>query len=176
MFKFFSKLTKYPDYVTTFIMKQFRYVATIVMFLIAMEVILRYCFRYPTTWGNDVQVYLSATTRCIGLGYGVMIHGQIVMDIFTAKLSYKKNKVIELFGYLVYNLPLMFALIWVNYQRTLFTYGSGEQYYSVWRPPLWPILAFITFAYITLVMQIFNEIIKCIIGLQRGNDAWLKER
>ncbi len=176
MFNFFAKLTKYSDSTTIFIMKQFRWVATIIMFLIAAEVFMRYVFREPTIWSFDVQTYLSAGQRCIGLGYAVMLHSQIVMDIFTAKLSFKKSKVLELFGYLVYNLPLMAALIWTNWQRTVLTFGTNEKLYSVWRPPLWPILAFICFAYIVLVMQIFAESIKCVIHLQRGNDAWLKER
>jgi len=157
-------------------MKQFRWLAPIIMFLIVGEVFMRYVFRAPTIWNNDLQLYISAGQRIIGIGYGTMLHNQIVMDIFTAKLSFKKSKAIELFGYLVYHIPLMFALTWVTGARALLTFVQNEKYYSVWRPVLWPVLAFITFAYLLFIMQLFAEIIKCVIHLQRGNDKWLKER
>jgi TRAP-type mannitol/chloroaromatic compound transport system permease small subunit len=70
----------------------------------------------------------------------------------------------------------MIALIWVTGARSLLTFVQNEKYYSVWRPVLWPVLTAITLAYILFVMQIFSEIIKDIICLQRGNDSWLKER
>jgi len=157
-------------------MKVFRWLATIIMFLIVMEVAMRYIFRAPTTWNNDIQLYLSAGQRIIGIGYGTMLHNQIIMDIFTAKLSFKQFKALELVHYFVFHLPLMFALTWVTGTRALLTFAQNEKYYSVWRPPLWPVLAFITFAYVLFIMQIFTEIIKDIIGLQKGNDKWLKER
>jgi TRAP-type mannitol/chloroaromatic compound transport system permease small subunit len=146
------------------------------MFLIATEVIMRYVFREPTIWNNDVQLYLSAFQRIIGIGYASMLHNQIVMDIFVNNLSFRKSKAIELFGYLVYHLPLVAALIFVTEQRTLLTFSTGEKYYSIWRPLLWPILLLITLAYVFFVVQIFAETTKCVIHLQRGNDAWLKER
>jgi len=157
-------------------MKQFRWLATIIMFLIALEVFMRYVLREPTIWNNDVQLYISAVQRIIGIGYGTMLHNQIVMDIFTAKLSFKQFKTLELVHYFIFHLPLMIALIWVTGARSLLTFVQNEKYYSVWRPVLWPVLAFITFAYVLFIMQLFAEIIKCIIHLKRGNDKWLKER
>jgi TRAP-type mannitol/chloroaromatic compound transport system permease small subunit len=175
-FHVFGKLTKYSDNVTIAMMKVFRWLAPIIMFLIVGEVVMRYVFREPTIWNNDLQLYLSAGQRIIGIGYGSMVHMQIVMDIFTAKLSFKQFKALEIGHYIVFHLPLMFALIWVTGARSLQTFVQNEKYYSVWRPVLWPVLAFITFAYVLFVMQLFAEIIKDFISMQRGDDKWLKER
>jgi len=157
-------------------MKIFRWVGTIIMFLIVYEVTARYIFNEPTKWGNDVQLYLSAAQRCIGIGFATMVHSHITMDIFTTKMSFKKQKVLELFGYIVYHLPLMYALTWATTRRGLQTLVTKEKYYSVWRPYLYPILFFIVGAYILFIMQILAETIKDVISLQKGSDAWLKER
>jgi len=157
-------------------MKVFRWVATIIMLLIVLEVAMRYIFRAPTIWNNDIQLYLSAGQRIIGIGYGTMLHNQIIMDIFTAKLSFKNWKILELVHYFIFHLPLMICLIIVTGQRSLLTFAQNEKYYSTWRPPLWPVLAFITFAYCLFVMQIVCEIIKDFISLQKGNEKWLKQR
>jgi len=175
-FRVFAKLTKYSDDITIFIMKQFRWLATIIMVLITLEVVMRYIFRSPTIWNNDLQVYLSNGQRCIALGFATMAHSHIIMDVFIGKLSFKKSKILDLFGYIVYNLPLMILLTWATWNRGLQTILTNEKYYSTWRPPLWPAFMTMVFAYGLFIMQLFAECIKSVICLQRGNDEWLKQR
>jgi TRAP-type mannitol/chloroaromatic compound transport system permease small subunit len=176
MFNFFSKLTKWMDNITIFIMKIFRWNSPILMYLIVQEVILRYVFNAPTIWGLDTMTYLSAAGRVIGFGYGCMVHSHVTMDIFTVNLNFKKAKMLETFNYIVYYLPLLIALIVVTLTRGLRALRLNEKLYSVWRPPLAPIVLFIVGAYVLMVMQVLIEIIKNIISLQKGSDAWLKQR
>ncbi len=176
MFNFFSKLTKSVDNITIFIMRIFRWNSTILMYLIVQEVILRYFFNAPTIWGLDVMTYMSAAGRVIGFGYGCMVHSHVTMDIFTVNLNFKKGKILETFNYIVYYIPLLMALIIVTYRRGILALIRNEKLYSVWRPPIAPIVLFIVGAYILMVMQVFIEIIKNIITIQKGSDAWLKQR
>lgn len=168
--------TKYADWFCIALMKVFRWLATIIMVLIVLEVCMRYIFRAPTIWNNDMQLYISAVQRIVGIGYGSMVHMQIVMDIFTAKMSFKAFKALEIVHYAIFQLPLMIVLVYVTGARSLLTFGNGEKYYSVWRPPLWPVLTAITISYFLFIIQIFSEIIKDAICIQRGDDKWVKER
>ncbi len=176
MYNFFVKLTKGVDNITIFMMKIFRWNSAILMVLIVKEVIDRYIFNQPTVWGMDTMTYMSAAGRVVGFGYGCMMHSHVVMDIFTVNLSYKKAKILETFNYIVYYLPLLIALIIVTFQRGWKAYRLNEKLYSVWRPPIAPIVFVIVGAYILMVMQVFIEIIKNVISIQKGSDAWLKQR
>ncbi len=176
MFNFFGKLTKYFDNVTIFVMETFEWNAPILMFLITYDVILRYIFNSPTVWGLDVQTYISAGGRVIGFGYASLVHSHVTMDIFTVNLNWRKSKALELINYLLFNVPLLFALVWVTLTRGLYSLRVHERYYSVWRPPLSPIILFVVGAYVLMTMQILSEIIKDIISLQKGSDAWVKQR
>lgn len=176
MFNFFSKLTKYLDNVTIFVMGTVEWHTVVLMFLIAFEVIMRYLFNAPTLWGLDVQTYISAGGRVIGFGYASLVHSHITMDIFTARMSFGKSKALELISYVIFQLPLLFALVWATLTRGLESLRIHELYYSVWKPPLAPIILFIDGAYVLMTMQIVSEIIKDSISLKKGSDAWLKQR
>ncbi len=176
MFNFFSKLTKFIDGMSVGIMKIFRWGSLIILFLILQEVTMRYVFSTPTMWSNDIQLYLSCAGRVIGFGFATMVHSHITMDLFTVNLNFVRSKVLEVFNYLVFYLPLMSALVYITIQRLVKTVKFQERLYSTWRPILWPIILFVVCAYILMVIQVLGEIIKDIISLQKGSDAWLKQR
>ncbi len=176
MFNLFCKLTKFIDDMTIGIMKIFRWGSLIIMFLILQEVIMRYIFQAPTMWSNDIQLYLSCAGRVIGFGFATMVHSHITMDLFTVNLNFRKSKALELFNYIVFYIPLMSALIYITFKRALKTIRFHEQLYSTWRPPLSPIIIFVVGAYVLMMIQVFSEIMKDIVSLQKGSDAWLKQR
>ena len=172
----FGKLTKYMDDLEVTIMEIFKWNAAILMVLIVFEVTMRYVFRRPTIWGQDVQTYLSAIGRVIGFGYVTMVHAHVTMDIFTHNLPFKKWKALELFNYVVFMLPLLIAITTVTLQRALYAIKIKEQFYSVWRPPTGPLITFIVCAYVLMILQVLIEVIKNLICLRRGSDTWLKDR
>ncbi len=176
VFHFFAKLTKYADNVSIFNMKIFRWLATIIMFLIAAEVTMRYVFRSPTPWSADVQLYLSAAQRCIGIGFATMVHSHIIMDVFIGKWKWRSLKILDLFGYFFYYIPLMIALEAMTYNRAVKAWIEGEKLYSVWRPVIWPVLFFMVYAYGLFIMQILAEVTKTVIDLQKGDEKWRKAR
>lgn len=176
MFRFFATLARYSDNITMTVREIFKWLSTPILFLLVFEVTMRYIFRAPTIWGMDVCLYMSAAQRCIGLGYASMLHNHIAMDLFTAKIkSFRIARAIELFGYVVYHLPLLYFLAQATLNKGLFTFSRMEKMYSSWRPYLYPLLFFIFGAYCLLIMQILAESIKCVIHMLKGNDTWMKE-
>ena len=176
MFSFLSRLTKYLDNITLWVRGIFEWNALILMILVNFEVIMRYFFKSPTVWCLDTQMFISAGGRVIAIGYATLTHGHVTMDIFTLNMSFKRSKALELFNYVIFHVPFLIALVWVTLQRGLEALMLGEHYYSVWRPPLSPLILFIVGAYALMVMQVFTEIIKGFISIKKGSDVWLKQR
>ena len=150
--------------------------APILMVLISFEVVMRYFFNNPTRWGGDVMIMLSAFGRMIGIGYGQLVRAHVIMDVFTANLIFRRAKILDLANHLLFIMPLTVVLIYATLKRTLKSWRVKETMYSPWRPPIYPLNTVLVGCYVILVVQLVSEVIKDIISLQKGSDAWIKRR
>ncbi len=171
---FFGRLANFIDYIDIWVMKIFEWNSPILMVLIVFEVVLRYLFNAPTIWGMDMQTFLSAGGRVVGIGYATMVHSQITMDLFVANASFRKKQVIDIINHTIFELPFMTALTYITWERMIEAFKYKVYIQSVWRPQISPIMAFIVGSYLLLSLQLLSELIKNVINLKRGNDRWLK--
>lgn len=171
-----AKLTKWIDGFTTWVMKWARWGNPILMILITFEVFMRYVLKMPTIWGGDVQTMLSAIGRMIGIGYGQMVRAHVIMDVFTAKLDFKKTKMLDIINHVFFVLPLIGALVYATLIRTIKSWKYKETIYSGWRPIIYPVVTLLVGCYLLLAIQAISEVIKDAISLQKGSDEWIKDR
>jgi len=171
-----AKVTKWLDGFTLWVMKWAKWNNPFLMCLIVFEVFMRYVVNRPTIWGADILTMMSAFGRLVGIGYGSMVRAHVVMDIFTAKLDFKKSKILDLINFIVFFLPLITALAYTTFKRAVKSYKWHETIYSGWRPIIWPVVFLVVGCYVILLLQGVSEILKDIISLQKGSDEWIKER
>ena len=155
-----TKLTKGIDWLTVWMMEWAKYINAILMLFIVFEVFMRYVMSAPTIWGMDWQVMLSAFGRMIGIGYAELLHSHATVDIITIRLSKRKQKALELIGYLGFFFPVIGALTYAQWNDTLFSWKVKERVLSSWRPILYPLKTLIVSCYILLLLQGLSEVIK----------------
>lgn len=170
------KLTKFIDDFTVWVMKWAKWNALVIMVFICEEVFLRYVLRMPTIWGSDVLTMISAIGRMVGIGYAQLLRSHIIMDIFTAKLDFKKSKMLDLFNYVFFFFPLVIALVIATFIRALKSWRYHETMYTVWRPPLYPVTFMLVACYCLMALQGISEVVKDVISLRKGSDEWIKGR
>ncbi len=155
-----TKITGAIDWLTVWMMEWAKYVNAILMLLITFEVIMRYAFSRPTIWGLDLQTFISAVGRMIGIGYAEMLHSHATVDVFTIKMTKRWQKALELIGYLFFFFPVIGALTYAQWNDTLVSWKMHEKINTSWRPPVYPVKTLVVGCYILLLLQGLAETIK----------------
>lgn len=121
--------------------------------VVIYEVIMRYAFNAPTTWGFEMTTFLYGIHYMLGLAYCDVLGGHVRVDIFTSRLPGKPQAVIGIITNLVFLLPCMSLLaIWaVKFASTSF---AGRELNSTsWAPPIYPVKMIMAVAFIFLLFQ-----------------------
>lgn len=84
-------------------------VAWLLVLMVAMQsliVILRYGFEIGSIALQESVIYLHAACFMLGIAYTVTINGHVRVDIFYRQFSLQKKAAVNLFGAVVFLLPL----------------------------------------------------------------------
>jgi TRAP-type mannitol/chloroaromatic compound transport system permease small subunit len=170
------KITKYIDQLQEILAIPTKWILAIIMVLILFDVIMRYAFKAPTIWGLDVKSQLYAICIIIGTSYCVLVKGHVTVDAFTMKMSFKAQKILDIFNYIFFYEPTMIVLTWTMWSLTALAWRLLEGSGSPWNPPVYPLKTMLTFGYALIALQGVSEVLKDIISLKKGSEDWIKER
>ena len=141
------------------------------MVLVVMyEVLMRYAFNQPTTWGFEATTFLYGIHYMLGLGYTLMYNGHVKVDIFVTLLSTRKQILINLFTHLVFFVPVYALLSWGSIKFAWTSIQGLEKSWTSWAPPIYPFKTLMALGFVMLLIQGISSIIKDIQRL-RGIEA-----
>jgi TRAP-type mannitol/chloroaromatic compound transport system permease small subunit len=138
---------------------------------VCYELILRYVFNAPTTWGLEMTLYLCSTTYVISGAYATLFDAHIRVDIFYNRWTRRTRSFFDLVitgflfyfftGVLVWQGALWFWEAWVD------KLTSG----TIWDPPIWPMrLIILVGAVMLLLSGVAKSIRDILIVMGREND------
>jgi TRAP-type mannitol/chloroaromatic compound transport system permease small subunit len=141
----------------------------ILVFVIILQVVLRYGFGRGLVLLEELQWHLYAVGIMIGASYALMVNSHIRVDIFHMRFSQRTQAFWEIFGIIVLLFPFVFI---VFHQSLPFVYDS-------WRvaersdapmglPFRWLIKGVIPFSFALLAIAALSRLIKMIASLKRG--------
>jgi TRAP-type mannitol/chloroaromatic compound transport system permease small subunit len=59
------------------------------LFIVLYEVVMRYAFNAPTTWGFEATTFAYGMHYMLGLSYMENVQGHVRVDIFTSRMNVK---------------------------------------------------------------------------------------
>ena len=74
--------------------------------IVLYEVVMRYMFNAPTTWGFEATTFAYGMHYMLGLSYMENAQGHVRVDIFISRLPKKVQAVIMIITYLLIFLPV----------------------------------------------------------------------
>jgi TRAP-type mannitol/chloroaromatic compound transport system permease small subunit len=163
--KALEKIAKFIDKINDYVGRVSAFAVLLLMLFVVFEVVSRRFFNAPTIWSFEVVTMLYGFFIIMVAGFG-LLHGSIVcIDIFSAKLSAKKQHILSICMYLLFFFPFVTFIIpaAVNFAAT--SWSMHESSWSQWAPPVYPIKTVIPVAFIFLWLQGLSEIIKSILFL-----------
>jgi TRAP-type mannitol/chloroaromatic compound transport system permease small subunit len=137
--------------------KIFSYFILLGTFQICFELMMRYVFESPTTWGLEMSVYLLGTTYIMAGAYAERLNSHIKVDIIFSYVSPKTEGIINV----ILKWPLFFffcgSLLWYSVAWFWEAIRDGLTSGSAWDPPMWPMrLAIVLGSVVLLLAGIAN--------------------
>ena len=156
----FSKISKGID---TFSTKQGDLTSMLIFPLLGVviyEVIMRYGFNAPTTWGFEVTAFLYGMHYMFGISYTDVKKGHVQVDIFTSLAPVKVRAAISGVTTIVFFLPVM-ACMTIASSKFAWTSIQGlERNSTSWGPPIYPFKVIMALCFLFLLLQGISNLIK----------------
>ncbi len=155
------KLAKLFEIINTHNGKVGSYLILLLILLISSSVLLRYCFSIGFTWLQDFYIWVHAILLMLGMSYTLNKNDHVRIDLFYRKFSLNKKRNIDLFGSIIFGLPLCYFLIFDGYEYFIRSFLISENSKETGGLPNLFILKFFIFLMGNLLfIEIINKIFK----------------
>ncbi len=141
------------------------------VFVVAYEVVLRYVFNAPTTWGFELTVFLYGVHYMLGMAFNEQQKGNVAVDFIVQRMSPKVRAWIGIFSYTVMFLPVWTLMsIWaVKYAVT--STMNQELNATSWAPPIWPLKIIMAVSVVLLLFQGVASLLEHVQALKEADKA-----
>ena len=136
---------------------------TIVVLVVLMlyDVLMRYAFNAPTTWGNDLNMFLMGGAFVMSIAYALATDAHVRVDLLYDESNRSRLAYVDFIGFVVFVLPIVAWLTWGLYGYMMEAVVSGERTGSGgWNPVVWPFRVVLFAGFVVLTLQIIAEILK----------------
>lgn len=111
-----------------------------------LEVVLRYLFNAPTTWGGEAIAYSLCISVFLAMPHVTKIGGHVAVTIVIEKTS---PRVGQMISWIIYLLAFVFCAIgtWISLDENIRQYVQKVNLMKVHPIPQWWISVFITYGF-----------------------------
>ena len=130
------------------------------LLVVLYEVLMRYGFNAPTTWGFEMTTFLYGMHYMFGISYTDVKNGHVRVDIFTALASKKAQAVISALTTLVLFMPVMICMTIWSSKFAFYSVEVLERNSTSWAPAIWPYKIVMAVCFLFLLVQGFSNLLK----------------
>jgi len=161
------------DRLSTFIGQTFAWSIAVLTGVITYDVIARYAFRAPTSWGFDASYMLYGTLFMMAGAYALSRNGHVRGDFLYRNFSPRRQAKFDLVLYLLFFFPAMLAFMISGWSFFAASFAQNERsVFSPDGPVIWPFKFLIPLVGILMLLQGMVEVVRCIQCIQTG--SWPK--
>ena len=126
----------------------------------------RYALNMASNAWLELQWYLFAAVFLLCSGYTLLHNEHIRIDVVSSRLSRRTQVWIDVFGILVFLLPMSLLIMWLSWPIFMNAWRSGEISGSAGGLIRWPARLLVPVGFFLLSMQGLSELIKRIAFLR----------
>lgn len=127
--------------------------------VVVYEVVMRYAFNAPTTWGFEATTFLYGVHYMLGLAYCDVQGGHVRVDIFTSRLPQRTQAVFGIVTNLLFFMPVIVYLTIASWKYAATSIAGRELNPTSWAPPIYPIKTLMAIAITFLLIQGVSNLI-----------------
>ena len=136
------------------------------LLVVVYEVIMRYAFNAPTTWGFEATTFLYGVHYMLGLAYCDVYSGHVGWTSSPHVCRMKPQGVIGVLTNLIFFMPVMVLMTIASWKYALTSIAGRELNATSWAPPVYPIKTLMAISFSFLLIQGFSNLIHNIRVLQ----------
>ena len=163
--KVINAICKGIDKVNDILGQVFSVLSLGILAVLIIEGVLRRLFNSPQIWTQDLIVMLFACYIILICAYGFQKKAFVAVDVLFAQLPKLAQHILHLVTYVIFLVPFVFALLPESWSFFLKAYTTGEQTYSVWAAPTWPVKLCLFVGLLLMAVQSVSEILKQVQGI-----------
>jgi TRAP-type mannitol/chloroaromatic compound transport system permease small subunit len=138
------------------------YFILVIFALLFAEVILRYTFRSPTVWTNELAQLLFGAYAVLSGGYLLARGGHVNVDILYSALPRRTKAGIDVLTSVLF-FVFVGILLWQGAIFAIEAAAKLESSHSAWNPPIWMFKAMIPIGAWLLLLQGVAKLIRDIL-------------
>ncbi|MBP0618154.1 TRAP transporter small permease [Jiella mangrovi] len=147
---------------------------TLLVLVMAVEVVRREVFSYSSIWGEEVVRYSFIYLSWIGVAAAIKERAHIRIDILTALVPRRAKTAIYIFGDIVMLLVAVIALYW-SFETVAVSWKFGSVSHGLRLPMVW-FLAAVPIGFALVVFRLVQSIIRDARSLVAGTPVYEGER
>ena len=133
----------------------------VLVVLMLYDVVLRYAFNAPTSWGNDLNAFLMGASFVLSIAYAMSTDSHVRVDLLYSRQTRPRIRIFDLIGLALIILPTVGWITLGLFDHFMTAYDSGERSGSGgWNPIVWPFKLVMLIGFAIFTLQIVAEIIK----------------
>ena len=167
----FMSLSRRIDVLNEKIANAVSWALLIAVLICAGNALVRYLFKTSSNSWLEIQWYLFAAMFMLASAYTLRRDEHVRIDVVTGHFSRRTQVWIDLFGYLVFLLPVCLVIVYYGVPFAQYSIGSAEMSSSAGGLIVWPVKLLIPVGFGLLVLQGVSEIIKRIAFLSGRIDG-----
>jgi len=137
----------------------------------AGNALIHYVFNYSTNAWLEIQWYLYSAVFMLASAYTLKRDEHVRVDVFVGRFSKRTQVWIDLFGFLLFLLPICLLILWYGIPFALISIQSAEMSSNAGGLIVWPAKLLVPLGFLLLVLQGISEIIKRIAFLAGRIDG-----
>lgn len=136
----------------------------------AINAFVRKLFNTSSNAYLEVQWYLFSAAFLLAAAYTLLNHEHVRIDVISGRLSKRAQIWIDVFGFVLFLIPVCVVVLYYGIPFTLQAYHSGEMSSNAGGLIRWPVYAMMPLGFFLLLLQGVSELIKRIAFLQGRID------
>ncbi|MFL6695216.1 MAG: TRAP transporter small permease subunit [Ramlibacter sp.] len=154
------KLSRAIDRLTTFVGRWVIWLILGSTVISAVNAVVRKVFNTSSNAYLEVQWYLFAAAFLLAAGYTLLNGEHVKIDVIYGRLSRRTQNRIDIFGFLVFLLPMCLIALWFAVPFFLQGLRSGEMSSNAGGLVRWPVYLMMPVGFALLTLQGVSELIK----------------
>jgi len=159
----------FADQFVVWVGRAFAWCVFVLTAAVMYEVIMRYFFNAPTLWAFDFTIQMYGALIMMGGASAISTKSHVRADMYYNKLSERAQGILDLFLYIVFYVPGVFALTYAGY---FYAKKAWIVHETSWNSPAQIQVYFskslIPIAGLLLVIIGISEIFRCFICIKDG--------
>jgi TRAP-type mannitol/chloroaromatic compound transport system permease small subunit len=167
----FMSLSRLIDSLNEKIANAVSWALLLAVIICAGNALVRYIFKMSSNSWLEIQWYLFAALFMLASAYTLKRDEHVRIDVVTSHFPKRTQVWIDLFGYLVFLLPVCLVIVWYGIPFARYSISTAEMSSSAGGLIVWPVKLLIPVGFGLLVLQGVSEIIKRIAFLAGRSDG-----